>query len=147
MKIILALVTAAAALTMSGCASGPPAAGGSDSMIGANGANDAENLSKLGVDVSDIRKAEYVHCGAIEELELSDAEKAALSEWLGGLKLEHRTYPDGEAPGDSDGGEAYLFTFSDDGLSYVNNGMDDRFILFEGEWYALIKPEKFPIES
>lgn len=147
MKIILALVTAATALTMSGCTSGPPAVGGSDSMIGANGANDAENLLKLGVDVSDIRKAEYVHCGPIEELELSDTEKAALSEWLGGLKLEHRTYPDGETPGDSDGGEAYLFTFSDGGLSYINNGMDSRFILFEGEWYALIKPEKFPIES
>ncbi|MDE7362537.1 MAG: hypothetical protein K2N38_11465 [Oscillospiraceae bacterium] len=143
MKIFFALVTAAAALTMSGCTSDPPVIGGADSMIGAN---DAENLSKLGVDVSDIRKAEYVHCGPIEELELSDAEKAALSEWLGGLKLEHRTYPDGEAPGDSDGGEAYLFTFSDGELSYVNNGMEDRFILFEGEWYALIKPEKFPIE-
>lgn len=128
MKGILILVAALAALAMTGCeASG--------------------NISEFGIDVSDIRTLERAYGGGVEVITLSDNDKSALSEWLGGLKFKHRTYPVGETPGDSDGGEAYCFTFSDGELSYINNGMNDRFLLFDSEWYELIDPEGFPINS
>lgn len=100
---------------------------------------------ELGVDVSDIVKVEHVHCAGITELTLSETEKAVLSEWLGGLKYEHRWFPEGEAPGDSDGGEAYWFTFSDGELSYVDNGGDGCYLLFGSEWYAVRNPSDPPL--
>lgn len=127
MKRILAVLAAFAALTMTGCGA-------------------SVDVSELGLDVSDIQKAEYAHCAQVKELALSDGDKAALAEWLGGLRIAHRTYPDGGSPGDSDGGEAYTFTFADGELSYIDNG-EERFLLFEGEWYALIKHGVFPLKS
>lgn len=140
MKIFLTIIMLLAALTATGCAdrnAHDPA--DSSAVI------TAENVSELGLDVSDIREAEHAHCAQVKQLSLTDEEKTALSEWLGGLTFEHRSYPIGEAPGDSDGGEAYTFELSDGELSYVNNGMDDRFLLYGGDWYALIDPEEFPL--
>lgn len=111
------------------------------------GCGNSGSISALGIDASVILGAEYTHNARTEQIPLSDAEKTALSEWLSGLKFEHRSYPDGEAPGDSDGGEAYVFTLSGDELTYVNNGGDERFLLYSGEWYALIDPEELPILS
>lgn len=103
-------------------------------------------VSDLGIYVRDIAKVEYFHCAEITELDLSDKEKMTLSEWLGGLKYERREFPGGEAPGDSDGGEVYTFTFENGELSYVNNGGSECYLLFGGEWYAVENPSEFPVE-
>ncbi|MBD5129567.1 MAG: hypothetical protein HDT43_06550 [Ruminococcaceae bacterium] len=100
----------------------------------------------LGVNVWGIVKVEYAHCAEITELDLSDKEKMTLSEWLCGLKYERREFAEGETPGDSEGGEAYSFTFEDGGLSYINNGGNECYLLFEGEWYAVLNPSKFPVD-
>lgn len=103
-------------------------------------------VSDLGLDVWDIVKVEYFHCAEITELDLSDKEKMTLSERLSGLKYERREFPKGEAPGDSDGGEVYSFTFENGELSYVNNGGSECYLLFGGEWYAVLDPSEFPVE-
>lgn len=101
----------------------------------------------LGVDVWDIVKVEYAHNAEIKELELSDKEKMSLSKWLCGLKYERREFPEGETPGDSDGGEAYGITFANGELAYVDNGGSERFLLFNGEWYGVCESGEFPIET
>ena len=84
-----------------------------------------------------IDKIEYTNCGGTEELDLSDEEKLTISNWLSGLKYTRRWFPEGEAPGDTDGGEVYTFTFKDSELSYVSNGGNERYLLFGGEWYGI----------
>lgn len=102
-------------------------------------------VRELGVDVRDIVKVEYAHAAEVKETELSDKEKMSLSEWLSGVKYEHRWFPEGEAPGDSNGGEAYTFTFGNGELTYVVNGPDERFLLHNGEWYGVSDSGEFPI--
>ena len=99
----------------------------------------------LGVNVWGIVKVEYAHCAGITELELSDKEMMTVSEWLCGLKYEHREFPEGEAPGDSEGGEVYTFTFKTGEMSYVNNGGNECYLLFGGEWYAVLDPSEPPL--
>ncbi len=94
--------------------------------------------------VGDIIKVEYLHNAEITELELSEKDKTALSEWLCGLKYERRRFPAGETPGDSDGGEVWAFTFKTGRLSYVDNGESECYLLFDGEWYAVDNPSKMP---
>ncbi|MBD5384306.1 MAG: hypothetical protein HDR72_04840 [Ruminococcaceae bacterium] len=103
--------------------------------------------SDLGIYVWNIVKVEYAHCAEITELDLSDKEKMTLSEWLCGLKYERREFRKGETPGDSDGGEVYSFTFENGELSYVNNGGSECYLLFDGEWYAVLNPSEFPVEA
>lgn len=99
----------------------------------------------LGIYVWDIVKVEYAHCAEITELDLSDKEKMALSEWLCRLKYERREFPEGEAPGDSEGGEVYMFTFKTGEMSYVDNGGSECYLLFGGEWYAVLDPSDPPL--
>lgn len=94
-------------------------------------------VSDLGVGVWDIVNVEYAHNAEITQLDLSEEDKRALSEWLCGLKYERREFPEGETPGDSDGGEAYMFTFETGELSYIDNGGSERFLLFGDKWYAV----------
>lgn len=103
-------------------------------------------VGDFGINIWDILKAEQTNCGGTAELELSDKDKMTLSEWLGGLRYERRWFPEGETPGDSDGGEVYSFTFGDGELSYVNNGENARYLLFGGEWYGISDGAKFPLK-
>lgn len=102
-------------------------------------------VSDLGLDVWNIVKVEHTHCAGTSELELSDKEKMTLSEWLGGLKYEYRWFPEGEAPGDCEGGEVYAFTFADGELFYFNNGENERYLHFGSEWYGISDGAEFPI--
>lgn len=90
-----------------------------------------------------ITKVEHTNGGGTDELELSDKEKMTISNWLSGLKYNRRWFPEGEAPGDLEGGEVYTFTFEDGELSYINNGGGERYLLFGGEWYGITGAE-FP---
>lgn len=104
-------------------------------------------VSDLGIDAWDIVKVEYAHNAQTAELELSVEDKTALSEWLGGVEYRHRWFPEGETPGDSDGGEAFTFTFADGELSYINNGASERYLLCGGEWYDINGCKEFPIKN
>lgn len=102
-------------------------------------------VRELGIDTSELVKAEY-SCGAgTSELNLSEDEKEAFSKWIGGIKYEHRWFPKGEAPGDKEGGEAYTLTFSDKTLSYVMDGSSEHYLLFNGEWYGVSNPSSPPL--
>lgn len=100
----------------------------------------------LDVDVWDIVKVEYVHCAEIEKSELSDMDKMSLSEWLCNVKYERRQFPEGETPGDAEGGEVYIFTFSDGELSYIVNGLSERFLNCGGDWYGVRDSGEFPLK-
>lgn len=103
-------------------------------------------VREFGIYVWDIFKVEHTDCAGTTELELSDKEKMTLSEWLGGLKYKRRWFHEGETPGDCDGGEVYAFTFADSELSYVDNGENERYLHFGGEWYSISDCAEFPIE-
>ncbi|MCM1165399.1 MAG: VWA domain-containing protein [Lachnospiraceae bacterium] len=104
--------------------------------------------SLLGNDLSEVVAVTHTIYGKDERITLSDAECAAFSEWLGALKYEPRSFPFGETPGDSDGGEAYGLIFSSgEELSYVMNGFDKHYLFCAGEWYAVTNPSKPPIAA
>ncbi len=55
-------------------------------------------------------------------------------------------YIEGNSPGDMAGGEAYEFNFADDStFCYVINGLDDCYLLVDGDWYLVSNPSTPPI--
>ena len=73
-----------------------------------------------------------------------------LRAWADGLKYEHKTYADGQSPGDTDGGEIYSFVLTEGdypGFTYVINGPDDCHLVIEGEWFSVSNPSTPPILS
>ena len=62
--------------------------------------------------------------------------------WLEGLSARQKNFKEGNTPGDSNGGEVYSFSINDGevSVSYVINGSDDCYLLFESEWYAVSNP-------
>lgn len=74
----------------------------------------------------------------------------ALQEWAGALPetMEYRAFAPGRSPGDTDGGEVYTFTgaTSPTEFSYVINGPEDCYVLYEGDWYAVADPVDPPVD-
>ncbi len=91
--------------------------------------------------------------GQNETWTVTDAEEiASLSEWAAGLKYAHRTFAEGESPGDSDGGECYSFSLTPGeheggypGFSYVINDPEDCWLLIEGYWFSVKNPSDPPL--
>lgn len=62
--------------------------------------------------------------------------------WLKGLSVRLMNFEEGNTPGDVDGGEVYSFVINNEksSVSYVINGRDDCYLLFEGKWYDVSNP-------
>ncbi len=62
--------------------------------------------------------------------------------WLDKLSARKKNFEEGNTPGDVNGGEVYSFVINDEeaSISYVINGVDDCYIFYENEWYAVSKP-------
>lgn len=63
--------------------------------------------------------------------------------WLKELSARREDFEEGNTPGDGDGGEVYSFSINngESNVSYVINGSDDCYLLFESEWYAVPNPK------
>ena len=71
-----------------------------------------------------------------------------LREWLDKLSYRHLEVKEGQSPGDSDGGEIYMFTLIGgewSGFSYVINGENDCYIQSEENWFSVINPSNPPV--
>ena len=93
-------------------------------------------------------KIEISHfTGGAETRWTVEGEKAeALRNWAGGLKYEILEAPEGQSPGDADGGEVYDFILPEGdcpGFSYVIHG-SNRYLLMEGYWYTVTNPSDPP---
>lgn len=62
--------------------------------------------------------------------------------WLESLSVRQMNFEEGNTPGDVDGGEVYSFVINNDksSVSYIINGRDDCYLLFESKWYAVSNP-------
>lgn len=99
-----------------------------------------------------VTKVDVTHIlsGQLQEWTVDGEQLDALREWANGLEYEHRTYADGQSPGDTDGGEIYDFVLTEGdypGFTYVINGPDDCHLVIEGEWFVVNNPSTPPITA
>ena len=97
-----------------------------------------------------VSKVDVTHIlsGQSQEWTVDGEQLDALRAWAHGLKYEHKTYADGQSPGDTDGGEIYDFVLTEGdypGFAYVINGPDDCHLVIEGEWFSVSNPSIPPI--
>lgn len=100
----------------------------------------------------DVTKVEIMHVlgGSVEEWTAEGDDVDALRDWAAGLKYEHKTYEEGQTPGDSDGGEIYELTLTEGdypGFTYISNGPNGCHLVIEDEWFSVSNPSLPPIEA
>ena len=92
----------------------------------------------------------HILSGQLQEWTVTGEQLVDLREWADGLNYEHRTYADGQSPGDTNGGEVYDFVLTEGdypGFTYVINGPDDCYLVIEGEWFVVTNPSDPPITT
>ena len=73
-----------------------------------------------------------------------------LREWLDNLSYRQLKGIEGQSPGDSNGGEIYIFELVGgewSGFSYVINGKNDCYIQSEGNWFSVANPTEPPVSE
>lgn len=85
--------------------------------------------------------------GVVESQMLTQTEIEELSAWVSQLSLTHRSFQEGETPGDGEGGRAYCFSFNDDAMSFswIDIGKE-QYILYEDEWYEINNTSEPPLD-
>ena len=96
--------------------------------------------------ITDVELSGYYNGGVVEPRMLDQTEIEELSAWVSKLSLTHRTFKQGEAPNDLNGGTAYVFSFNDGELSFawVDIGTN-KYIHYEDEWYEIRNTSKSPL--
>ena len=89
-------------------------------------------------------EASYFSGGTATDWELTAEELAGLEDWVLSLDLAAQSFPEGEAPGDRDGGSGYTFQLGDKSFSYILAGEAD-YILLEDAWYLAENPSDPPL--
>lgn len=130
-KLIVLVLAWACVLGLAGCGYNPkkPVAGHID-----------QNVTKI-----DITHRVGVE---ITEWSVEGKEIEALREWSDKLAYTLVEVEEGKTPGDNNGGEVYNFAFTGGvwpNFSYVINGKDDCYILFEGNWFVVTNPSNPPV--
>lgn len=100
----------------------------------------------------DVTEANVTHVlsGQTSEWSISGNDLLLLKEWVSSLQCEKRIMSKGNTPGDTEGGEAYSFTFNgkpDLDFSYVINGEKDCYLLFGSTWYSVSNPSVPPVAA
>ncbi len=85
--------------------------------------------------------------GWVEPRELSQTEIEELSAWVSQLSLTHRTFEEGESPGDLSGCTGYTFNYNEDETSFtwVDTGTE-KYIYYEDEWYEITNTLDAPLD-
>lgn len=97
-----------------------------------------------------VTKIDITHRVGVEiaEWSVEGKEIEALREWLDKLAYTLVEVEEGKTPGDNNGGEVYNFDLIGGvwpNFSYVINGKDDCYILFEGNWFVVTNPSNPPV--
>ncbi len=106
----------------------------------------ANQSNKLSIEMlpSNIEQVIVSHYLSGEETEwtIKGDELEEWESWLKGLSVRLMNFEEGNTPGDVDGGEVYSFVINNDksSVSYVINGRDDCYLLFESKWYDVYNP-------
>ncbi|HIU32863.1 MAG TPA: hypothetical protein IAB66_11960 [Candidatus Caccousia avistercoris] len=87
-------------------------------------------------------EAAFLCAGNETSWELSREEAAAIQEWAAALILERQTFAPGHSPGDADGGEVFTFQVNEGEFSF--SCVNGAYLLYNGEWYALLAPGGLP---
>lgn len=123
------------------------------------GCNNAPNPGSIGyskpitaVIQGDVTMVNVKHIvgGQITKSTVKGSSLDELRAWTDGLKYEHKTFAKGNTPGDTDGGESYIFEITEGdypGFSYIINGDNDCYLLIESEWYSVTNPSTPPIDN
>lgn len=82
--------------------------------------------------------------GGMVTWDLTGEESASLERWALALDLTAESFPEGETPGDRDGGSGYTFQLEDKSFSYILAG-DEAYILLEDAWYLVENPSDPPL--
>ena len=105
---------------------------------------EASPLAGVFPDQTSTAQAAYFSCGATTEWDLTREELDSLEAWALALDLSERSFQEGEAPGDRDGGSGYTFQLGDKSFSYVFSG-EAGYILLENTWYLAGNPSAPPL--
>ena len=108
------------------------------------GAADLSPLAGVFPDQTSAAHASYFSGGISTDWELTAEELADLETWALGLDLAEQSFPEGEAPGDRDGGSGYTFQLGDKSFSYLFAGEAD-YILLGDTWYLVENPSAPPL--
>lgn len=100
----------------------------------------------------DVTEANVTHVlsGQVSKWSVSRNDLLLLKEWVSGLQCEQKDFEQGNTPGDTEGGEAYSFTFNGKpelDFSYVINGENDCYLLFGSTWYSVPNPSVPPVST
>ncbi len=101
---------------------------------------------------SDVSAVTVIHqAGGSQSHWVIDGEALELlKEWANGLLYEPAEFPEGQTPGDTEGGEAYEFIPGGGaypGFTYIINGSDAHWLLIEGYWYTVTNPSLPPLSA
>ena len=89
-------------------------------------------------------EASYFSCGVATDWELTAAELEELETWALALELTEQSFPEGESPGDRDGGSGYTFQLGGQSFSYILTGADN-YVLLGDTWYRVENPSDPPL--
>ena len=82
--------------------------------------------------------------GGMVTWDLTGEESASLERWALALDLTAESFPEGETPGDRDGGSGYTFQLGGQSFSYILTGADN-YVLLGDTWYRVENPSDPPL--
>lgn len=118
-------------------------AGCADFQAGADGPLAAlaeKNVTEISI--------EHLKSGSTVQWTLENEKLDELKNWASELKCRLQKFEAGQSPGDSNGGEVYMFSPTEGDcpeFSYVINGPNQCYILTGGSWYSVANPSGPPV--
>ena len=102
----------------------------------AGGVPEESPLAAVFSDQTSQMEASRFDCGGMVTWDLTGEESASLERWALALDLTAESFPEGETPGDRDGGSGYTFQLGGQSFSYILTGADN-YVLLGDTWYRV----------
>lgn len=101
-------------------------------------------------DTADTVYITHFSCEGIKEWTAEGEDAARLRTWVKGLSYKPIAFEEGHTPGDADGGEVYIFSFTseiDNGaFSYHIGGPKNCYLFAGNDWYIVQNPADPPVD-
>ena len=110
----------------------------------AGGVPEESPLAAVFPDQTSQLEASRFDCGGMVTWDLTGEESASLERWALALDLTAESFPEGETPGDRDGGSGYTFQLGGQSFSYILTGADN-YVLLGDTWYRVENPSDPPL--
>ena len=110
----------------------------------AGGVPEESPLAAVFPDQTSQLEASCFDCGGMVTWDLTGEESASLERWALALDLTAESFPEGETPGDRDGGSGYTFQLGGHSFSYILTGADN-YVLLGDTWYRVENPSDPPL--